>query len=32
MNRKLLDQLLTAAGLLVMVLMIIGGSLALWGQ
>jgi hypothetical protein len=32
MNRKLLDQLLTSAGVAVMLLMIVGGCLALWGQ
>jgi hypothetical protein len=32
MNRKLLDKLLTSAGVLVMLLMIVGGCLALWGQ
>ena len=32
MSRKLLDKLLTSAGVLVMLLMIVGGCLALWGQ
>jgi hypothetical protein len=32
MNRKLIDTLLTSAGVLVMLLMIVGGSLALWGE
>jgi hypothetical protein len=32
MNRMLVDKLLTAAGVLVMLLMIVGGGLALWGE
>src|SRR5437763_1684734 len=32
MNRKLVDKLLTAAGVLVMLLMVVGGCLALWGE
>lgn len=32
MNRKLVDKLLTAAGAVVMLVLIAGGALALWGQ
>ncbi len=32
MNRKKFDKLLTSAGVLVMILMVVGGCLALWGQ
>jgi hypothetical protein len=32
MNRKLVDKLLTSAGVLVMLLMVVGGCLALWGE
>ena len=32
MNRKLVDKLLTSAGVVVMLLMMVFGCLALWGE